>query len=218
MPSPGGGYSPATAGALSTRGAGWPVIIVAHSGSPAFSPTRAGGTHSTDPGHGHRSSSSTTRSHWPQGTVPVACCDERPRRLSGCRLPGRWIVTAARCRRPEPAARPGAASAGTRAHRGPGRILTPERIDRLPPGRGDRRSRPHPETGVGGSSAPIHFRRMGRATTTAADRRRLSADPADLSRRPRQWLRPRVAPDDLRLNNQTYSMNTQGGPRCFVPR
>lgn len=140
------------------------------------------------------------------------------RRLSGCRLPGRWIVTAARCRRPEPAARPGAASAGTRARPWP-RSNTDAREDRsTATRRGDRRSRPHTEAGVGGSSAPIHLRRMGRATTTAADRHGLSADPADLSRRPRQWLHPRVAPDDLRLNNQTHSMNTQGGPRCFVPR
>ena len=41
-------------GCLVDDRAGSPVIIVAHSGSPAFSPTRAGSTHSTDPGHGHR--------------------------------------------------------------------------------------------------------------------------------------------------------------------
>ena len=78
-------------------------------------------------------------------------------RLSGCRLPGRWIV------RP-----PGAGDlnrrlarerlrAGTRARPWPRSNTDPERIDRLPPGAVIVDHDHIPETGVGGSSAPIQL-------------------------------------------------------------
>ena len=132
MPSP-GGATHRQPRCLVDEGAGWPVIIVAHSGSPAFSPTRAGAptrqTRDMDTDLLPRRRGRTGRGHRPCGLCRrTSYVDYRDA------VSRRWIVTAARCRRPEPAARPGAASGGRGLDRGPGRILTPERIDRLPPG------------------------------------------------------------------------------------